>query len=82
MSDQHSLTSDQLVPNQHPCPKCSRSMLWVDCWNCAGDGYSDHDCGEDTCCCLFPEDNVECDTCDANGGWYACWECNPGCFDD
>ncbi len=42
---------------------------WIDCWNCGGEGYSDHDCGEDTCCCLHPEDNVVCDICHGNGGW-------------
>jgi len=43
--------------------------VWVDCWNCGGEGYTHHDCGEDTCCCLVPELNVECDVCDGEGGW-------------
>ena len=30
---------------------------WVDCWQCGGEGWFGHDCGEDTCCCLDPEDN-------------------------
>ena len=42
---------------------------WIDCWNCGGEGYSHHDCGEDTCCCLYPEDNVRCDVCNGRGGW-------------
>ena len=42
---------------------------WIDCWNCDGEGYSSHDCGEDTCCCLIPEDNVQCDVCRGKGGW-------------
>lgn len=42
---------------------------WVECWNCGGEGYSYHDCGEDCCCCLNPEDNVICDICDGAGGW-------------
>lgn len=42
---------------------------WIDCWNCGGEGYSYHDCGEDTCCCLDPEDNVVCDVCGGEGGW-------------
>jgi len=37
-----------------------------DCWNCV-DGFSHHDCGEDTCCCLNPEYNVRCDICDGKG---------------
>jgi hypothetical protein len=44
--------------------------IWRECWNCGGDLYVDHDCGEDTCCCLWPEDNVKCDICNGNGGWY------------
>ena len=43
---------------------------WVECWNCCGEGVMDHDCDEDTCCCLYPYDNVPCDICDGNGGWY------------
>lgn len=38
-----------------------------DCPNCGGTGYSHHDCGEDTCCCLHPEDNVTCDRCEGKG---------------
>lgn len=41
---------------------------WVECWNC-DEGYSGHDCGEDCCCCLDPEDNVICDICRGKGGW-------------
>lgn len=43
---------------------------WIECWNCGGEGYSHHDCGEDTCFCLMPEDNVICDICNGVGGWY------------
>lgn len=42
---------------------------WIDCYNCGGEGYSHHDCGEDCCCCLNPEDNVVCDICEGKGGW-------------
>jgi hypothetical protein len=42
---------------------------YVTCWQCGGDGVSDHDCGEDCCNCLWPEDNVRCDICGGNGGW-------------
>lgn len=41
---------------------------WIECWNCAGEGLSDHDCGEDTCCCIDPEPNVPCDICEGAGG--------------
>ena len=45
---------------------------WVECSQCDPDyrGRSYHDCGEDSCCCLDPEPNVICDTCDGKGGWY------------
>lgn len=45
--------------------------VWVDCWKCGGSGNMFHDCGEDTCCCLDPVDNVRCDICDGEGGWFS-----------
>lgn len=42
---------------------------WVDCWSCGGSGFTDHDCGEDTCMCLDPEDDTECEMCRGDGGW-------------
>jgi hypothetical protein len=53
------------------CARCGSSCDRVDCWNCE-DGFSDHECGEDVCCCLEPELNVACDVCDGYGGWHAC----------
>ena len=50
-------------------------MERVDCENCGGEGFTNHDCGEDTCCCLEPEDNVECDVCDGEGSYWACPKC-------
>ena len=44
---------------------------WIDCWNCDENGFVDHDCGEDSCCCLDPEPNVRCDICKGKGGWWA-----------
>ena len=41
---------------------------WVRCRNC-DDGFSYHDCGEDTCICLNPVNNVVCDVCLGEGGW-------------
>lgn len=43
-------------------------MTRVICEQCE-DGYSYHDCGEDSCCCLDPQPNVICDTCDGKGYW-------------
>ena len=57
------------------CTVCGSDVLWVDCENCE-DGYSHHDCGEDTCCCLDPLPNVVCDWCDGKGGWYVCLHCD------
>ena len=50
---------------------------WCECWNCGGEGTSGHDCGEDCCACLYPEDNVGCDICNGKGGWYRCYTCAP-----
>ena len=47
----------------------TQTMIRVSCWNCRGEIYVDHDCGEDTCCCLNPVDNVVCDVCEGRGYW-------------
>jgi hypothetical protein len=73
--------SADLVPENRVCGQHGHKQ-WVDCYNCGGEGYSDHDCGEDCCCCLDPEPNVECDICEGDGGWWACFSCNPEAFDD
>ena len=57
---------------ENQCARCGSSMTYVDCTNCGGEGVTDHDCGEDCCCCLHPEDNVPCDICDGEGGWWQC----------
>lgn len=44
--------------------------LWESCEQCGGDGYWGHDCGEDCCPCLDPEENLRCNNCDGTGGWY------------
>jgi hypothetical protein len=57
--------------------RCSCGLLleWVDCWACGGEGAVEHDCGEDTCCCIDPKPNVICDVCDGDGGAYLCPQC-------
>jgi hypothetical protein len=46
-------------------------LTWETCYECGGRGVDGHDCGEDTCCCLNPEENVICPVCEGLGGWDA-----------
>lgn len=68
---------------ENQCARCGSSMDWQDCDGCGGEGFAGHDCGEDTCCCMWPEENMLCDFCDGDGGWSVCgsgaeWcEANP-----
>jgi hypothetical protein len=64
------------IPVDRRVCECGTELEWRDCYNCE-DGYSDHDCGEDCCCCRNPEPNVECDICDGDSGWLACPICTP-----
>ena len=59
------------------CPRCGLPTERVECWDCSGEGYTHHDCGEDCCCCLDPEPNVTCGTCGGDGGWSECADCVP-----
>lgn len=54
------------------CEVCGCKMERVECDQCSGEGYWGYDCGEDTCCCLDPEDNEECEQCDGEGYWWVC----------
>ena len=55
------------------CPRCGCcELVPEECWQCGGSGYYGHDCGEDTCVCRNPEENVVCDICDGVGGWQVC----------
>lgn len=55
------------------CPICECcSFSSVPCEQCDGDGVWGHDCGEDTCCCLDPEENESCHICEGNGGFMTC----------
>lgn len=54
------------------CARCGSSVSFVDCPNCDEFGYSSHDCGEDCCCCRYPENNVRCDWCRGTGGSWHC----------
>ncbi len=80
---ERTLPADELAEHApiDECEKCHGERDWKDCYNCE-DGYSYHDCGEDCCCCLDPEDNVTCDICEGHGGWYVCYACHPEAYDD
>ncbi len=44
--------------------------VWIDCSQCGGEGVIDGDCtcGDDTCCCLYP-DPPDCALCEGAGGY-------------
>lgn len=55
------------------CERCGCcELVWQSCEQCGGDGVFGHDCGEDTCCCLDPEEDDPCEICDGEGGWMRC----------
>lgn len=58
------------------CEEHRTTLMWASCGNCF-EGYLGHDCGEDTCCCLHPWDNVVCDICEGHGGFFLCPVCSP-----
>lgn len=60
------------------CARCGSSVTFEDCYNCS-DGFTGHDCGEDCCCCAYPEDNVPCDICGGHGGWAQCCSSSEWC---
>jgi hypothetical protein len=67
---------EQKLCTDPSCARCGSSMTWIDCEMCGGEGVDGHDCGEDCCCCIDPEDNVPCDACRGRGGWWQCMS-NP-----
>lgn len=75
MSLLHTIGPDEIddEPGEPSCEVCGSSLEWEDCDVCGGEGYSGHDCGEDVCCCLWPEDNEVCHQCDGKGGWWWCY---------
>ena len=55
------------------CNRCKCcEMLRQECEHCGGEGMDGHDCGEDSCCCLYPEENVRCQFCNGKGWWWYC----------
>jgi hypothetical protein len=63
---------DGLFLDRGECPKCHGDADIYECWNCGGEGYSEHDCLDDTCCCLHPYNNVRCDICRGKGSYSVC----------
>jgi hypothetical protein len=55
-----------------PCLICGCEMERERCDQCGGEGLFGHDCGEDVCCCLEPEENEVCEQCGGDGGWWYC----------
>jgi len=79
--------SDLIIQDFHPhdgqewycqCARCGSSADFHRCDQCE-DGYSDHECGEDCCCCADPELNVICDICQGHEGWYLCMSSPEWC---
>jgi hypothetical protein len=65
------------MPEDMMCEKHATEKMWATCWDCGGEGFTHHDCGDDTCVCLWPEDNMPCGTCGTKGGYYLCPVCSP-----
>ena len=84
-SETASPTADEVAKPKDRLAVCrlgGHYITHVECWNCGGEGFSHHDCGEDCCFCLQPEDNVVCDICEGEGGYLVCLTCHPDAADD
>jgi len=53
------------------CPQHGSDVHWQDCGSCH-EGFTGHECGEDTCCCADPRPNVVCTVCEGAGGHLIC----------
>ena len=63
------------------CARCGSSIDFARCGNCDEFGNSHHDCGEDCCACLDPdENNVRCDWCGGTGGSWHCISTRDYCL--
>lgn len=60
------------------CARCGSSVDIERCEHCE-DGFDGHECGEDTCVCLYPEDNVPCQYCRGTGRWARCMSSAEWC---
>jgi len=57
------------------CKRCQCEAEWRDCPECDEDGFTHHECGEDTCACINKSNNVVCDNCDGATGFWICPKC-------
>ena len=57
---------------EYRCGRCGSDGSFEDCEDCYGTGVSGHECGEDTCSCTDPEDNIICATCLGTGVFFNC----------
>lgn len=54
------------------CQRCGCcELVSEECEQC-NEGLDGHDCGEDCCCCLDPEDNIPCQFCRGRGYFEVC----------
>jgi len=60
------------------CARCGSSVDYQHCDSCE-EGFDGHDCGEDCCACLYPEENVRCQICEGRGGWWQCLSSGEWC---
>jgi hypothetical protein len=65
--------SDEIDLTEVQCTNCGHECYRNDC-SC-DEGLSHHDCGEDCCCCAYPEPNVRCDLCNGHGVHVWCPRC-------
>jgi hypothetical protein len=54
------------MEDEYQCGRCGSSVTFEMCQDCGGDGYFEHDCFDDSCCCLDPEDE-QCCICEGEG---------------
>lgn len=66
------MATDDTCHDDACCDICGCVLALESCWSCLGDGGF-HNCGEDTCACLDPDELDEvCEECDGEGEYLAC----------
>ncbi len=60
------------------CARCGSSVDTEPCDECE-DGFDGHDCGEDCCMCLYPDENVLCQYCRGAGVFHRCLSSSAWC---